>query len=485
MAVTNTNSSAAAPRVKTIHLMCIGGSGLRVLRSFMMLLSSGYDIPGYVVKPYIVDPHLQSNDLKFATELITKYQKLHSNDNTGFIKVPLAIDNLDNLNVMKVDNTLSQSFGDFIGYQQMNHQSEEQNIVDMLYNSINISKSMNVGFKGSPNVGSVVFQDFINSGWFQSNFANLTANDKVILVGSLFGGTGASGIPAIAKALKAKSQSIEVAAVALTPYFKLSKPDANAADKEIDSDIFNIKSLAALNYYEKSNPGIDSFYVVGDTDSKNYDYDEVNQGNAAHFIEMVAATAVKHFALTDKSANGQWNMFFTDDLQPTMLYPHCGEGMHDALDALANFYAFSKFFIMMRKDYFYPVNRRFYKKVSDGLTAAEQFKALEGLIYSEDPTSDSFIRWMGEMRDNTRSFNAINTFDVKSPEGQVKNYVFKPETKNVVFNGTEKLSKVNMSDYFLAINNAYRKSLKTTDQISDVAKFLNMSYEGIKEVNSK
>ena len=125
MAVTNTNSSAAAPRVKTIHLMCIGGSGLRVLRSFMMLLSSGYDIPGYVVKPYIVDPHLQSNDLKFATELITKYQKLHSNDNEGFIKVPLAIDNLDNLNVMKVDNTLSQSFGDFIGYQQMNHQSEE------------------------------------------------------------------------------------------------------------------------------------------------------------------------------------------------------------------------------------------------------------------------------------------------------------------------------------------------------------------------
>ena len=61
----------------------------------------------------------------------------------------------------------------------------------------------------------------------------------------------------------------------------------------------------------------------------------------------------------------------------------------------------------------------------------------------------------------------------------------KPETPNVVFNGTDKLSKVNMSDYFLAINNAYRKSLKSTNQISDVAKFLNMSYEGIKEVNSK
>lgn len=484
MSSTN-KSSQPIPRSKTIHVICIGGSGLRVLRSFLMLLSSGYDIPGYTVRPYIVDPHLQSNDLKFATELITKYKKLHSNDNKGFVQVPLLVDNLDNLNVMKVDSTLNQSFGDFIGYEKMTHQSDQHNMVDMLYNSININKSMNVGFKGSPNVGSVVFQDFINGKWFQNKFGNLTTNDKVILIGSLFGGTGASGIPAIAKALKEKSKNLEVAAIALTPYFKLSKPDSGATDKEIDSDIFNVKSLAALNYYNESNLGIDNFYVVGDSLSKNYAYDEVNQGNEAHFIEMVAATAVKHFATTSKSENEHWNMFFTDDLQSTMLYNHCGEGLHDALDCLANFYAFCKFFTMMRKDPFYPVNKKFYKVIKKGQREADQFKALEDLIYSKDISMDSFVRWMGEMRDNTRSFNAVNTVDIKSPEGQIKEYRFTPETSNVVFNGTDKLQTINMSDYFLAINNKYRESLKTTDQISEVAKFLNIASSGIREVNSK
>lgn len=479
------NNSLPIPRTKTLHVICIGGSGLRVLRSFLMLLTSGYDIPGYKVRPYIVDPHLQSNDLKFVTELITKYWKLHSKDNQGFLQVPLSIDNLDNLNVMKVDSTLSQSFGEFIGYMKMTHQSDQHYMVDMLYNSININKSMNVGFKGSPNVGSVVFQDFINGKWFQNNFANLTTNDKVILIGSLFGGTGASGIPAIAKALKEKSKNLEVAAITLTPYFKLSKPDSGATDKEIDSDIFNVKSLAALNYYNESNPGIDNFYVVGDSLSKNYAYDEVNQGNEAHFIEMVAATAVKHFAITNKSDNNLWNMFFTDDLQPTMLYNHCGEGLHDALDCLANFYAFCKFFTMMRKDPYYPVNKKFYKFIRKGQNEADKFKALEDLIYSKDIMVDSFIRWMGEMRDNTRSFNAVNTADIKSPEGQIQVYRFTPETSNVVFNGTQKLQTTNMSDYFLAINNKYRESLMTTDQINEVAKFLNIASSGIKEVNSK
>ncbi len=485
MAATNTNNVSAPARTKTVHVVCIGGSGLRVLRSFIMLLSSGYDIPGYIVRPYIVDPHLQSTDLKFATELITKYNALQSNDNSGFVKAPLYIESLDNLNVMKVDDTFAKLFGDFIGYREMGNHTIEQNIVDMLYNNINIEKSMNVGFKGSPNVGSVVFQDFINGSWFQHNFANLTSNDKVILVGSLFGGTGASGIPAIAKALKAMNLNIEVAAIALTPYFKLKKPDPTAVDKEIDSDIFDIKSLAALNFYKQNNPGIDNFYIVGDSDSKDYDYDELNQGNSAHFIEMVAATAVKHFAVTDKSSNNQWNMFFTEDLQPTMLYDHCGAGLHEVLECLANFYAFSKFFMMMRKDVFYPFNKKFYKRISKGQTAADQFKALDDLIYNEDPDSDSFIRWMGELRDNVRSFNAVNTFDIKSPSGQRKEYRFEPKTPNVVFNGTVKLNKVNMSDYFLTINNAYRASQKTTDQINDVAKFLNIAHTGIKEVNSK
>lgn len=467
-------------RTKMIHLVCIGGSGLRVLRSFVMLLSAGYDIPGYSIKPYIVDPHLQSKDLKFATDLLAQYNKLYCKDNKGFFKVPLSIDNIDNLNVMKVENTLSKSFGDFVGYRKV--ESTEKNVIEMLYSKLNIEKSMNVGFKGSPNVGSVVFQEFTNGDWFQHNFANLTSNDKVILVGSLFGGTGASGVPAIAKALKSMNSNIEIAAIVLTPYFKLKKPSASALDKDIDSDIFDMKSLAALNFYKEKNPGVDSFYVVGDTISKEYDYDELNQGNAAHFIELVAATAVNHFALVDKAKYNQWNMFFTDNLSNTMLYDDCRSCMKDVLECLANFYAFSKFFYLMKKETCYPFNRRFYEKIKIESNFADQFEVLEEMIFNRNQEEDSYIRWMGELRDNTRAFNAVNTADIKSNS---TGYSFEPTTANPVYNGTERLSHITMSDYFLAVNNAYRRSLRTTNQISPVSNFLNWACEGISEVNSR
>ena len=114
---------------------------------------------------------------------------------------------------------------------------------------------------------------------------------------------------------------------------------------------------------------------------------------------------------------------------------------------------------------------------------SDKIKLLDDLIYNSENT-DSYIRWLGELRDNTRSFNVINTSDIKSPYGQISYYSFEPQTNNPVFNGTEKLIKRNMSDYFLSINNCYRKSLRTTDQINEVAKFLNISYSGIIEVNS-
>ena len=65
MATTRTNNVTTENLVRqsTLHVFCIGGSGLRILRSLIMLLASGYDIKGYKIKPYLVDPHLQSKVL--------------------------------------------------------------------------------------------------------------------------------------------------------------------------------------------------------------------------------------------------------------------------------------------------------------------------------------------------------------------------------------------------------------------------------------
>lgn len=485
-----THNTIVPARTNTMHVICIGGSGLRVLRSFVMLLVSGYDIPGYKIKPYIVDPHLQSDDLKFATDLIALYQRIYSQSNTGFLQVPLIIEDLNELNVMKVDTTINQSFGQFIGYERINFHENTRRAIDVLYNSKNLEKSMTVGFKGSPNVGSVVFQDFICSEWFQTHFSNLTQNDRVILIGSLFGGTGASGIPAIARELKRKAGNVPIAAITLTPYFKLSAPEITAEDKEINSDIFNTKSLAALNYYKEYNSGVDTFYVLGDTQpsQKTYHYNERQQGNMAHFIELTAATAIKDFALAGVGENGKlakWKMFFTKDLHPTLQYGDCVDSMKDVLDALANFYAFSKFYLQMRHDNEYPFNRKVYQAGKQCQNFTDKLAALDELIFTEDAARDSFVRWLGELRDNERSFAPVNTADILSPDGQFPYYRFCPKDPNPVYNGTEKLQKTNMSDYYLAISNRSRKAEHVSNQTEEIAKFLNTCYLGIRDVNSK
>lgn len=475
-------------RDHTMHVICIGGSGLRVLRSFIMLLLSGYDIPGYKIKPYIVDPHLQSNDLKFATELLANYQAVYSDNNKGFAKVPLVIDDLSAINIIKISN--NQTFGNFIGYNEMKDKNA-QYLVDMLYNDINIKKSMTVGFKGSPNVGNVVFQEFVKDSSFRNDFGNFTQNDKVILLGSLFGGTGASGIPTIAKALKSMYEQLPIAAVTLTPYFQLKDPDPNATDKEIDSTNFETKSLAALNYYSEQNEDINTFYVLGDTLSSKYDYDEVSQGNKAHFIEIVAATAIKDFAqkqVLNSSKNADWEMFFVQNDKPKMDYDDCGNGLDEVLNDIASFYAFSKFLHLMKKENRYPFYKQYYKQLLKEGDNASTFETLEKIIFNEDSVdnnSDSFIRWLGEIRDNNRTFNAINTDDIISPSKNEKKYQFNPTTPNKVFNGTEKLKDLDMSQYFLAINKTYRRVLKQDSQIKKVSDFLNICYEGIITENNK
>ena len=51
---------------KRVFVFCIGGTGLRVMKSIVMLLSAGYDSKGYSLVPVLIDPH---QDLKEKTQL--------------------------------------------------------------------------------------------------------------------------------------------------------------------------------------------------------------------------------------------------------------------------------------------------------------------------------------------------------------------------------------------------------------------------------
>lgn len=139
------------------------------------------------------------------------------------------------------------------------------------------------------------FQQFANS--FQQG-------DRVFIISSIFGGTGASGFPLLLKTLRtdktipnhALINNAIIGAVTVLPYFKLKQDD----DSEIDSSTFISKTKSALAYYEPNvtkNGQINALYYLADNINNTYENNEggTAQKNDAHLMEMLSATAVVDF----------------------------------------------------------------------------------------------------------------------------------------------------------------------------------------------
>ncbi|MCX8481339.1 MAG: hypothetical protein ORN58_05405, partial [Sediminibacterium sp.] len=65
-----------------LFLLAIGGTGARVIKSFIHLLSAGATPKdNWTVIPYILDPHIENKDKKEATSLIAKYKSINNKIN--------------------------------------------------------------------------------------------------------------------------------------------------------------------------------------------------------------------------------------------------------------------------------------------------------------------------------------------------------------------------------------------------------------------
>lgn len=160
-----------------------------------------------------------------------------------------------------------------------------------------LNLDMTVGFKGNPNIGSVVFHTIGETTEFSAfnSLYNPDNGDKAVIIGSLFGGTGASGIPEIVKAIKAKKPNADIATILVLPYFS----PMEEKDAAIKSVRFNSKTKAALSFYEASglNDMISRRYYVGDFNPTVIKYSEGGdtQRNNANIVELIAAMMVEHY----------------------------------------------------------------------------------------------------------------------------------------------------------------------------------------------
>ncbi len=198
-------------------------------------------------------------------------------------------------------------------------------ILDAFYSDDEQQRDTSQGFYGHPSIGALIFKYMIkNGGWDNPNsnyendiaapvkkfvYENPAQTAKVFIIGSIFGGTGASIFSNLAyhirNSVKASDRDrILISGVLLLPYFTFA---ANK-DSLVDPTEFYAKSRVALEQYAndvnllktEKNPGgsFDSMYICGQEPLHTvapYCHGGENQNNHFNFVDLAAAKAMTEF----------------------------------------------------------------------------------------------------------------------------------------------------------------------------------------------
>ena len=458
-----------------LYIFAIGGTGSRVLRSLTMMMAAGVRMGTDEIAPIIIDPDASNADLTRTVQLMNNYKKVRSclnfdeNTSTRFFRTDLSqvVPNY----IVHIEDTDDKTFNKFIDLSSMDRPTKA--MIHMLFSEKNLQSSMNVGFKGNPNIGSVVLNQIVASPDFDKFANNFKAGDKIFIISSIFGGTGASGFPLLLKTLRTNNtmpnfnliNNAEIGAITVLPYFKV----AQDSDSEIDSSTFISKTKSALAYYEKNisrNNSINALYYLGDDASITYDNNEggSTQKNAAHLIEFLAATAVIDFSnklheMPNGTVNKELGLNFENNGDVTF------NSFYDDQQRLL--FAPLTEFIMMANCLTYKEN--YYRsnsfdannKCFNGLYDSQFFSYLRELC-------NDYRLWLGELKDNKRSLNLFNLTDTNKP--------FE------IVTGRKPKKVVSLKSDYDLITDRLNSSLKKCYSNKDEDKFLEMFYIGLERL---
>ena len=402
--------------MKKVFVFCVGGTGLRVMKSIVMMMAGGMNTNGYTVVPILVDPHQDLEEKKNLQSLVDEYHEIHNrtihdgqqilNPLSGFFSSDIFwVSNLDNnTNDANQNMGVDMSFGSWLGLNNLANDDSNNYLVDTLFSTKNKLNKLSVGFKGNPNVGTVVLGDIIESAsWFESFKRHCEKDDRVFIISSIFGGTGASGFPLIEKKVRKSDNTPTVknslmGSVLVLPYYGLKDPEATQSD--IDSSNFYTKTKAALSYYDAGKIESNYIYYVGEKSLKQfYENNEEEQRDTANFIEVVAASALFDFLKRDMPEQTQYVTRAIEKDTDSLDKESLGKGYNDIIKAVADFSMLTKLSSTLRKESYFPLikdrgfDSHFYNDAD--------FSALQEFM-------GKYNQWYGELAQNTRDFVPLN-----------------------------------------------------------------------------
>jgi hypothetical protein len=304
---------------RKLYIFAIGGTGSRVLKALTMLFASGVKVGNNfeTVIPIIIDPDTSNGDLNRTKDILRLYQEIRNQVDQPDDFYAQEIKTINEITVnspvvnpdyfqFKLKDTDTNTFNQYIGFDSLSEEiaeKDDKNFVRLLYSTQNLRSSLDVGFKGNPNMGSIILNQFTNSEDFKRFGQTFDDDDAIFIVNSIFGGTGAAGFPLLLKNFRgnkniprhAKIKEAPIGGITYLPYFSLSKND------EINAESFEEKAKIAIDYYNRtiiSLNQINTLYFIGNrgnTNQEEYAVGGQEQKNKAHFLELAGALAVLDF----------------------------------------------------------------------------------------------------------------------------------------------------------------------------------------------
>ncbi len=412
------------------YVVGIGGTGAKCVEALIHLCAAGLMVDSKQLFALFVDTDGSNGSLGRAQTLLQNYKACHEMQRgaTNLFKTPVRIARPD---VWSPIDDKPARLDEFFRYDTLAQRNKGiAHLFDILYSNEEKKTTLEKGFRGHPSIGAAVMAATVKLNQEEpwKTFRDQIALDvrtgegaTVILCGSIFGGTGASGVPTIARLITEEFKSqfgasrFRIGAILMLPYFSFDKVREQGI--KADAEDFLLSTQAALNYYHQQNTldVFDAVYLMGSdslTPMRASSLGGPTQENEPHLLEMYAALSAISFlnnevrgypmVARDKNSHVTW-----EDLPYTAGFAV----LKQRIDELARFaFAYLSAYYPMLEDitakgrgYRAPWYINFFQRKGVDLKTALDAELKQIKIYCE-----SFLQWLANVEFSISRANGDN-----------------------------------------------------------------------------
>lgn len=318
------------------NLILLGGTGARCGEIFIHMCANGY-FNAKTLNILYIDSDIKNGNANYFKRIIELYQECRKQYLIKESPIPYFFKTEINL---MIENPVQgiKYFRDLASKSNMKSKgvNSAEKLMKALYSEEECNMKISEGFFAHPNVGAALFAANIDK--IMDRFLKIISIEqrdmkkiKIFMIGSIFGGTGASSLPTISKYLKNTlfndsnnkliSEQLQIGGCMVLPYFAFSRNGLieklfSENEIEIEADKFVTKTKAALKYYNYIDSDynykvFDSLYILGhdggDVRGK-YETAGALQRNLPHIVELCTAMSGVNFFESKIEEKGHYFM---------------------------------------------------------------------------------------------------------------------------------------------------------------------------------